>query len=152
MSSAYLRLLIFLPTILIPACALSSLAFRMMYSACKLNRQGDNIQPWHSPFPILNLFVVPCLVLTVASWPAYRLTEAGKVVLYSRTISIINEAKVDVCLFVFFWDFLAFSVIQQMLAILSLVPLPFLNPAWTSGGLGSNTFEAWLGEFWALFC
>ena len=32
-SSAYLRLLIFLPAILIPACASSSLAFHMMYSA-----------------------------------------------------------------------------------------------------------------------
>ena len=31
--SAYLRLLIFLPAILIPACASSSLAFHMMYSA-----------------------------------------------------------------------------------------------------------------------
>ena len=44
-SSAYLRLLIFLLAILIPACALSSLAFLMMYSAYKLNKQGDNIQP-----------------------------------------------------------------------------------------------------------
>jgi len=33
----------------------------------------------------------------------------------------------------FFWNSLAFSVIQQMLAIWSLIPLPFLNPAWTSG-------------------
>ena len=33
----------------------------------------------------------------------------------------------------FFWNSLAFSMIQQMLAIWSLVPLPFLNPAWTSG-------------------
>ena len=33
MSSAYQRLLIFLPKILIPACASSSLAFLMMYSA-----------------------------------------------------------------------------------------------------------------------
>ena len=32
-SSAYLRLLIFLPAILIPACASSSPAFLMMYSA-----------------------------------------------------------------------------------------------------------------------
>ena len=38
-SSAYLRLLIFLPTILIPVCALSSPAFCMMYSAYKLNKQ-----------------------------------------------------------------------------------------------------------------
>ena len=44
-SSAYLRLLIFLPAILIPACASSSPAFHMMYSAYKLNKQGDNIQP-----------------------------------------------------------------------------------------------------------
>ena len=44
-SSAYLRLLIFLPAILIPACASSSPTFHMMYSAYKLNKQGDNIQP-----------------------------------------------------------------------------------------------------------
>ena len=44
-SSAYLRFLIFLPAILIPACASSSPAFLMMYSAYKLNKQGDNIQP-----------------------------------------------------------------------------------------------------------
>ena len=44
----------------------------MMYSAYKLNKQGDNIQPWHTPFPIWNQSVVPCPVLTVASWPAYR--------------------------------------------------------------------------------
>ena len=71
-SSAYLRLLIFHPAIVIPACASSSLAFRMMYSAGKLNKQGDNIQPWCTPFPICNLFVVPCPVLTVTSWPVYR--------------------------------------------------------------------------------
>ena len=71
-SSAYLRLLIFLPTILIPACASSSLSFvRMMYSAYKLNKQGDNIQPWCTPFPIWNQSVFLCLVVTVASWPAY---------------------------------------------------------------------------------
>ena len=67
-SSAYLRLLIFLPGILIPAYASSSLTFHMMYSAYKLNKQGDNIQPWHTPFPIWNQSVVPCLVLTGASW------------------------------------------------------------------------------------
>ena len=31
------------------------------------------------------------------------------------------------------WNSLAFSMIQWMLAILSLAPLPFLKPAWTSG-------------------
>ena len=48
-SSAYLRLLIFLMAILIPACASSSPAFLMVYSAYKLNKQGDNIQPWRTP-------------------------------------------------------------------------------------------------------
>ena len=33
----------------------------------------------------------------------------------------------------FFWNSLAFLMTQQMLAIWSLVPLPFLKPAWTSG-------------------
>ena len=42
-SPAYLRLLIFLPAVLIPACASSSPVFHMMYSASKLNKQGDNI-------------------------------------------------------------------------------------------------------------
>ena len=71
-SYAYLRLLIFLPTILIPDCASTSPAFLMMYSAYKINKQGDNIQPWCTPFPIWNQSVVPCPVLTVPSWPAYR--------------------------------------------------------------------------------
>ena len=42
-----------------------------MYSAYKLNKQGDNIQPWCTPFPVWNQSVIPCPVLTVASWPAY---------------------------------------------------------------------------------
>ena len=71
-SSAYLRLLIFLLVVLIPAYACSSPAFLMMYSAYKLNKQGDNIQPWRTPFPIWNQSVIPRPVLTVASWPAYR--------------------------------------------------------------------------------
>ena len=71
-SFSFLKLLIFLLAILIPACASSSPAFSMMYSEYKLNKQGDNIQPWCTPFPIWNQSVVSCPVLTVASWPAYR--------------------------------------------------------------------------------
>ena len=52
--SAYLRLLISLLAILIPACASSSPTFLMMYSSYKLNKKGDNMQPWHTPFPIWN--------------------------------------------------------------------------------------------------
>jgi len=118
-SSAYLRLLMFLPAILIPACASSSLAFRMMYySACKLNKQGDNIQPWHTPFLILNQSVVPCPVLTVASWPAYRFLRRQVrwsgipiswrifqfVVIHTVSgFSVMNEAEVD-----FFLEFSCF--------------------------------------------
>ena len=72
-SSAYLRLLLFLPAILIPACVSSSPPFLMMYSAYKLNKQGHNIQPWCTAFPIWNQSVVSCPVLIVASWPAYGL-------------------------------------------------------------------------------
>ena len=39
-----------------------------------------------------------------------------------------SQAEIDV-----FWNSLAFSMIQWMLAIWSLVPLPFLKPAWTPG-------------------
>ena len=70
--SAYLRLLKFLPAIMISACASSSPTFLMIYSAYKINKQGDNIQLWCSPFPIWNQSVFPCPVLTVASWPEYR--------------------------------------------------------------------------------
>ena len=44
-SSSYLRLLIFLLAILIPACDSSSSAFLIIYLAYKLNKQGDIIQP-----------------------------------------------------------------------------------------------------------
>ena len=66
--SAYLRLLLFLPAILIPACV----AICMRYSTYKLNKQGDNIQPWCTPFRIWNQSIVPCPVLSVASWPIHR--------------------------------------------------------------------------------
>ena len=119
-SSAYLRLLVFLLTVLIPACASSCLAFCMMYFAYKLNKPGDNIQPSHTPFQIWNQSVVPCPVLTVASWPAYRFlkrqvrwsgipiswTVFQFVVIHTvKGFSIINEAEVDVFLeisYVFF--------------------------------------------------
>ena len=111
-SSTHLRLMIFLPTIFIPACDSSSPAFGMMYSAYELNKQGNNIQPCHTFFPILNQSIVPYLVLTVASCPAYRFLrrQTCKVVWYShffknfsqfavthtvKGFSVVNEAKVD---------------------------------------------------------
>ena len=77
-SSAYLRLLIFLPAVLIPACASSSMVFRMMYSAFTLDKQGDNTQPWCTPFPIWNQSGFQCLVLTVASYSNSMSWYSGK--------------------------------------------------------------------------
>ena len=79
--------------------------------------------------------------------------EAGQVVWYShlfqnfpqfilmhtvKGFSIVNKAEIDV-----FWNSLAFSMIQRMLAIWSLVPLPFRKPAWTSG-------SSWFTYCWSL--
>ena len=81
-SSVHLRLLIFLPAILIPAYASSSPAFCMMCSSYMSNKQGDNIQPWRTPFPIWNQSAVPCPVLTVASLQAHRfLKKRGRNIL-----------------------------------------------------------------------
>ena len=71
-SPAYLRLVIFLLAILILAYVSFRPAFCMMCCAYNLNKQSDNIKPWHTPFLILNQSFVPCLVLTITSWPAYR--------------------------------------------------------------------------------
>ena len=95
----------------------------MIYSVYKLNKQGDiNIQPWHTPSPIWNQSVVPCPVLTVASWPAYRfLARQVKwsgipisfknflqfvVIHTAEGFSVVNEAKVGVFLefSCFFYD------------------------------------------------
>ena len=68
-SSAYLRLLMFLLPILIPAQdrSSSSPAFLMMCSAYWLNKQGNSRQPCCNPFSILTLLAVPYRVLIVVS-------------------------------------------------------------------------------------
>ena len=142
-SSAYLRLLIFLLAILIPACASSSPAFHMMYSAYTLNKQGDSIQPWRIPFPIWNQVCCSmsssnCCFLTCIQISQ----EADQVVWYShlfqnfpqfivihtvKGFGIVNKAEIDV-----FLELSCFFHDPRMLAIWSLVPLPFLNPACAS--------------------
>ena len=86
-SCTYLKLLIFLLAILIPACASSSPAFLIMYSAYKLNEQGDNIQPWHLTYSFPALEPVCC---SMSSSNCCFLTcteisqEAGQVLWYSH--------------------------------------------------------------------
>ena len=121
-SSAYLKLLIFLLAIFLPSSASSSPAFLMMYSASKFNKQGDNIQPWCTPFPIWNQSVFPCLVPTVASWLAYRFLRRQVrwsgipisfrifqfIVIHTvKDFGIVNKAEM------FFWNSLIFPMIQQ---------------------------------------
>ena len=62
--SAYLRLLMSLASILILACNSSGLAFLMMCSAYRLNKQGDPRQPCYTPFSILHQSVFPYSILT----------------------------------------------------------------------------------------
>ena len=120
-SSAYLRLLIFLLAILIPACASSSPVLLMMYFAYKLNKHGDNVQPWCT-FPYLE--PVCC---SMSSSNSCFLTciqisqEAGQVVWYShlfknfpqfvviytvKGFGLLNKAEIDVFLELscFFYD------------------------------------------------
>ena len=51
---------------------------------------------------------------------------------------IVNKAEIDV-----FLELSCILMIQRMLAIWSLVPLPFLKPAWTSG-------SSWFTYCWIL--
>ena len=125
-SSAYLRLLIFLPAILIPACASSSPASPMRYSAYTLNKQDDNLyKALMYSFP--NFEPVRC---SMSDSDCCFLTciqifqEAGQVVWYShlfqnfpqfvviytvKAFGIVNKREVDVFLEFpcFFYDPLA---------------------------------------------
>ena len=104
-SSAYLRLLIFLLEAWIPSCASSSLAFRMMYSAFKLTKQSDNIQPCRTPFPILNWSVVGsnCCSLTCLQISQ----EAGQVVWYSHLFKnfpqFVDKMSTEMDLYLKLW-------------------------------------------------
>ena len=84
-----------------------------MYSAYKLNKQGDNTKPWCIPFPIWNQSVVPCPVLTYFLIHIQISQEAGQVVWYShlfknfpqfvvictvKGFGIINKAEIDIFL------------------------------------------------------
>ena len=145
-SSAYLRLLVFLLAIFIPTCASSSPAFLMMYSAYKLNKLGDNIQPWRTPFPIWNQSVVPCPVLTVASWPAYRFLRrqvrwSGIPISWRifhrllgsthiKSVCIVNKAEVEVVLefFCLFYDPTDENIYLDVSTyILATFDLPFIH-------------------------
>ena len=93
----------------------------MMYSAYKLNKQGDDKQPWRTPFPIWKQSAVSCVVLTVTSWPAYtylrrQVRWSGVPISFRifqfavihtvKGFGIFNKAEVDIFLefFCLFYD------------------------------------------------
>ena len=80
----------------------------MMYSAYKLNKQGDSVQPWCIPFPIWNQCSMSSSNCCFSTWIQIS-QEAGQVVWYShlsknfpqfvvihtvKGFGIINEADV----------------------------------------------------------
>ena len=114
-----------------------------MYTAYRLNKQGDNTQPWHTPFLILesvycsmsssNCCFLTCIQISQEAhkvvWYSHLLSFPHFVVLHTvRGFSLVIEAKIDV----FFLKFSCFFYEPEDLPIWSLVPLPFLNPTWTS--------------------
>ena len=158
MSSAYLSLFMFLLAILIPACASSSPAFHMMYSAYKLNKQGDNIQPWCTPFLIWNLSVIPCPILNVASWPAYRFLRRQVrwssipiswrifqfVVIHTvKGFAIVNKTEIDVFLELscFFDD----SVVK----VKSLSHVQLFATPWTGAHQALLSMGFFRQEYWS---
>ena len=88
------------------------------HTTYKLNKQGDNIQPWCTPFPFQNQSAISCTVLTVASWPACRfLRRQVKVVWYPHLFKnspqsvvfytvkgfiVVSETEIDVVVVVVF--------------------------------------------------
>ena len=159
-SSAYLRLLIFLHAILIPVCVSSSLAFHMMYLAYKLNKQGDNIHPWCTPFPIWNQSVLFLLLLSVSSWPAYRFLRRKVrwsdipnsnnfpqfVVIHTvKGFSIVNKAEEDI--------FLKLSCFfNDQIDVGNLISG---SSAFSKSSLNNWKFSVHIPlilEFWALLC
>ena len=106
-----------------------------MYSAEKLNKQGDNIEPWLYSFP--NFEPVYCSMSSSNCCFYIQLSqEAGKMVWYShffknfpqfvvihtvKGFSVVNEAEINV-----FLELLC-------LAVWSLIPLCLWKPVCTSG-------------------
>ena len=80
LSSTYLRLLIFLPAVLIPACVSSSPAFLMMYSVCKLNKQKlvQDKEKWNHWFKRVWMFFPFSLFSLFNIYPSFALVRLNK--------------------------------------------------------------------------
>ena len=94
---------------------------------------------------------------SVASWPVYRFLRRqvrwsgipiSFRIFHSLLWSTQSEALMQSMKQMFFWNSFVFYMIQQMLAVWSLVPLSFLNPTCTSGS--SQFMYLWSLAWWIL--
>ena len=110
--SANLRLLIFLPAILIPTYALSNPAFHLMYSVYKLNSRVTiySLEVLLSQFGISscsmsgsNCWFLTCIHLSQEAgnvvWYSHLFKKSPLLVIHTvKSFSIVNEAEIDVFL------------------------------------------------------
>ena len=151
------------PSVLHSTCASSSLAFHTMYSANKLNKQGDNIQPWHTPFPIWNQSVVSCPVLTVASWPENRFLRRQVrgsgipislrifqfVVIHTvKGFGVLNKADVFLELLCFINDTMDVGNLISGSSAFSKSRLNRWNFSWHTVKPGLENFEHYFASVW----
>ena len=135
MSSAYLRLFIFLLAILIQACPTSSPACHTMNSAYKLNKQVTI----YILDVLLSLFGISCCSMcsSVSSCPAYgfhrrQVRWSGipislRIFLFlvihtAKGFIVVNKAEVDV-----FLELACFF--YEPMDVGNFISIPFLNPA-----------------------
>ena len=155
-SSAYLRLLVFLPAVLIPASASSSPVFLTMYSAYKLNKWWQysaltysflSLEPVCYSMSSSNLLVDLHQISQEAGqvvWYSHLLKNFPQFIMIHTGFGIVSKAVgVFLELSFFFYDPID---IDNLISDSS----NFLNSPWTSleveGGLEN------FGEFWALLC
>ena len=153
----YLRLLIFLPTILIPAYASSSLAFCMIYAEYKLNKQGDNtclyvhtaltysfpnLKPVYCSMPNSNYCFLTWIQISQeidqVVWYAHLFKPFPQFAMIHivKGFSLSQWIRCFSAIFLFFlWSSRCWQLISGSSA--------FLNPAWTSG-------SSWFTSCWSL--
>ena len=135
------------------------LFLKFLFFMCKLNKQGDNIQPWRTPFAIWNQSVVPCPVINPQfSSEAVTLLSASPKSLFHSLTWMIDPDIVSIhfqTLFTSkgtyptsqlkgrdrqgpwskeseFWLFLLYQEPSSPMALVLLVSLHFCSISWLS--------------------
>ena len=157
-TSTFLRLLIFLQEVMIPACASSSPAFLMMYSAYKLNKQGDTkyiLDIFLSQLGTSLLFHIQFWLLLLDLHTNFSRDRSGGLVVpsleefstvccdpHSQTLCIVNKAEIDA-----FLELSCFFKDPENVGNLISGSSAFSK---TSLYIWKFSVRCW--EFWALLC